>query len=283
MNNAYIWGNALPFAVFVISVGLLFFALRKKWPVEAVSTELPDDTVENILPVERSPIRERINVFITKYRWELILAVTIGAIFLFALIFAPPRLNGSIAIQPSSPGRPFYNFRWIRAFLHTNYDKIWVLSGASSSILCLVLIAWVFIKRSGLGAQFLVLCTSMNLAGIGQWLLHDPAYRANGKILYFFALFGFGIWAWVAHKRLVKDLEKKPVTQMVEVILILGLLLLTSFNRFYALRTIPYGIEGDEAKWTSEAVNLGIRGTPDSSGEYHRDALPVSYYLQIPL
>jgi 4-amino-4-deoxy-L-arabinose transferase-like glycosyltransferase len=68
-----------------------------------------------------------------------------------------------------------------------------------------------------------------------------------------------------------------------EVLLVLALLLLTSFNRLYALRTIPYGIEGDEAKWTSEAVNLGIRGTPDSSGEYHRDALPVSYYLQMPL
>jgi hypothetical protein len=283
MNNAIIWGNALPFAVFVFSVGLLFFSLRKKWPVEAASTELPDGTVENIPLVEQSPIRERIKIFVSKYRWELILGAAIGAILLFALIFAPPRLNGSIAIQPSSPGRPFYNFRWIRTFLITNYDTIWVWSGASLSILCLALMAWVFIKRSGPGAQFLVLCTSMNLAGIGQWLLHNEPFRATGKILYILAIFGFGIWAWVGRKRLVMDLEKKPVARTIEVLLVLALLLLTSFNRLYALRTIPYGIEGDEAKWTSEAINLGIRGTPDSSGEYHRDALPVSYYLQMPL
>jgi len=283
MNSAYIWGNAIPLATFVASVALLFFALRKKWPIEAPSTELPGDPVEDIAPIERSPIRERIKDLVTKYRWELILGATIAAILLFALVFAPPRLNGNIAIQPSSPGRPFYNLRWIRTFLHTYYDSIWVWSGASLSIICLVLLAWVTLKRSGLGAQIGVLCASLNLAGAGQWLLHDEYYRIPGKILYFFAIFGFGIWAWVAHKRLVKDLERKPVARTVEVLLILGLLLLTSFNRLYALRTIPYGIEGDEAKWTSEAVNIGIRGIPDSSGEYHRDALPVSYYIQIPL
>jgi hypothetical protein len=59
MNNAYIWGNALPFAVFAVSIGLLFFALRKKWPVEAALTEPPAEPVENTLAVERSPIRVR--------------------------------------------------------------------------------------------------------------------------------------------------------------------------------------------------------------------------------
>jgi hypothetical protein len=177
----------------VFSVGLLFFSLRKKWPVEAASTELPDGTVENIPPVEQSPIRERIKIFVSKYRWELILGAAIGAILLFALIFAPPRLNGSIAIQPSSPGRPFYNFRWIRTFLITNYDTIWVWSGASLSILCLALMAWVFIKRSGPGAQVLVLCTSMNLAGIGQWLHNEPfGQPENFYILAIFDGIGLG-------------------------------------------------------------------------------------------
>jgi hypothetical protein len=139
-------------------------------------------------------------------------------------------------------------------------------------------------KRNGFGAQFMLLCTSLNLAMVGQWLLHTRDLQETGKFLYFVAIYGFGMWAWKAHKRLVADLERKPAARRtVEIWVVLGLLLLTSFARLYTLHTIPYGIEGDEAKWTSEAVNLGIRGIPDTSGEYHRDALPVSYYLQIPL
>jgi 4-amino-4-deoxy-L-arabinose transferase-like glycosyltransferase len=283
MNSAYLWGNTLPLATFIASLGLLFFALFKKWPVEVPSTELPDNPAEDIPQIDQGPLRERIKGFIVKYRWELILGATIAAILLFALIFAPPRLNGNIAVQPNSPGRPFYNLRWVRTFLYTYYDTIRVWAGALSSSFCLTLLAWVILKRSGFGAQFVLLCSSLNLAGAAQWLLHDESTQLNGKILYIIAMYGFAMWAWAAHERLVQNLEKRPVARRVEVILILGLLLLTSFNRLYTLRTIPYGIEGDEAKWTSEAVNLGIRGVPDSSGEYHRDALPVSYYLQIPL
>ncbi len=283
MNSVYLWGNSLPLATFVASLILLFIAVRKKWPVEIPSTEPPDDPEKGILLTRQSSIRERIKIFVEKYRWELILGAGISAILLFALIFAPPRLNGEIAIRPHFPGRPFYNLHWVRDFLSTYYDKIWVWSSASLSLICLTLLAWAIMKRSGLGAQFVVLCSALNLAGVGQWLLHVPQHQATGKIFYFIAMYGFGVWAWAAHKRLVKDLERKPVTQATEVWLILGLLLLTSFNRLYALQAIPYGIEGDEAKWTSEAVNLGIRGVPDGSGEYHRDALPVSYYLQTPL
>jgi hypothetical protein len=283
MNNAYVWGYALPFAVFIISAGLFIFAAWKKWQVVPDRIEPPGSPVKDNSLLQQGPLKERITFLITQYRWELILAGTFGAILLFALIFAPPRLTGAIAIEPSSPGRPFYNLRWIRAFLRNQYDELWIWTGASISILCLVLLMWAFLKRSGFGAQFVLLCASMNLAIVGQWMLHDKAFLLSGKILYYFAIFGFGLWAWSARRRLGQDLEEKPFSRVAEVILILGLLLLTSFNRLYALRAVPYGIEGDEAKWTSEAVNLGMRGVPDSSGEYHRDALPVSYYLQIPL
>lgn len=53
-----------------------------------------------------------------------------------------------------------------------------------------------------------------------------------------------------------------------------------AFARFYQLDSFPYGIEGDEAKWTAEVVWLGLRGEPDISALYHRDALPVSFYMQ---
>ena len=286
MDNAIIWGIILPLATFVASGGVLFIALRKKWSVEGGSasdepTEIPIDEKPSV--TQRS-IRERLKDYAQKYRWEIVLGASLGAIVLFALIFAPPRLNGGIAIQPYQPGRPFYNLHWLRDFVRTYYDTLWSWSSISQSLICLVLLGWVIWKRNGLGAQFVLLCTSLNVAIIGQWLLNTRDLQETGKFFYFVAIYGFGMWAWKAHKRLVADLERKHATsRTVEIWVILGILLLTSFTRLYTLHTIPYGIEGDEAKWTSEAVNLGIRGIPDTSGEYHRDALPVSYYLQIPL
>jgi len=283
MNSATVWGIALPLTAFVASLGLLIIARRKKWSIEAALIELPETPTKENLPNMRSPISECIKNFSKRYRWEIILGLTFGAILIFALLFAPPRLNGGIAIHPNQPGRPFYNLRWARAFVSINYDMLWVWSSVFISLICIFLLAWVNQKRSGLGAQFLLLCTSLNLAGAAQWIVSSENLQDSGKILYIIAIFGFSMWSWAARKRLFPDLEKKTVTKTVEILIVLGLLLLTSFTRLYSLQTIPYGIEGDEAKWTAEAVSLGIRGVPDSSGEYHRDALPVSYYLQVPL
>jgi hypothetical protein len=286
MDNAIAWGIILPLATFVASGEVLYIALRKKWSVETetASNEPTEIPVDEKLSVAQSPIRERLKDYAQKYRWEIVLGVSLGVIVLFALVFAPPRLNGGIAIQPYQPGRPFYSLHWLRDFVRTYYDTLWSWSSILLSLICLALLGWVIWKRNGLGAQFMLLCASLNLAVVGQWLLHTGDLQETGKFLYFVAIYGFGMWAWKAHKRLVADLEGEPATRRtVEIWVILGLLLLTSFTRLYTLRTIPYGIEGDEAKWTFEAVNLGIRGIPDSSGEYHRDALPVSYYLQIPL
>ena len=286
MDNAIAWGIILPLATFVASGEVLYIALRKKWAVETeVASNEPTETpMDEKSLVAQSSIRKRLKDYVQKYRWEIVLGASLGAIVLFVLIFAPPRLNGSIAIQPNQPGRPFYDLHWLRDFVSTYYDTLWSWSNISLSLIFLALLGWVIWKRNGLGAQFVLLCASLNLAVAGQWLLHTRDLQETGKFLYFVAIYGFGMWAWKAHKRLVANLERKPITpRTVEIWIILGLLLLTSFSRLYTLRTIPYGIEGDEAKWTSEAVNLGIRGVPDTSGEYHRDALPVSYYLQIPL
>ncbi len=287
MNNAAIWGIALPLAAFAASVGLLFVATLKKWTTAAgstVQTAPPPETppVGKPAPAPRS-FFARLKHSARQYRWEILLGASFGAVLLYALVFAPPRLTGSIPIDPGQPGRPFYNLRWLRDFLRIYYDSVWVWSSALTSSACLALLTWAGIKRSRLGAQIVLLYASLNLAGVGQWLLAADDLQAAGKGLYMVAVFGFGAWAWMARDRLAVDLEGKPVPRKTEILIVIGLLALASFTRLYALHSVPYGIEGDEAKWTSEAVNLGIRGAPDHSGEYHRDALPVSYYIQMPL
>ncbi|MER3514589.1 MAG: hypothetical protein C4310_09530, partial [Chloroflexota bacterium] len=52
--------------------------------------------------------------------------------------------------------------------------------------------------------------------------------------------------------------------------------------RLYHIGDIPYGIEGDEAKWTVEAATLAVDGQKVLDAEYHSFWLPVSFAMQAP-
>jgi 4-amino-4-deoxy-L-arabinose transferase-like glycosyltransferase len=159
-----------------------------------------------------------------------------------------------------------------------------MLSGAGGIFFCLIcvlLIIHAIRNRSRLHSEIALLLASLNIAILAQWNIAKD-FQSVGAGFYAIAVGGFLYWAWFARGRLILDLEPAPVNRNIELVLVIFLLALTIFGRFYLLENIPYGIEGDEAKWTAEAVNLGILGKPDSSGEYHRDALPVSFYIQTP-
>ncbi|MCP4142145.1 MAG: glycosyltransferase family 39 protein [Chloroflexi bacterium] len=283
-------GILLSLALFIISVGgMIFLASQEK--DSFVAPELANVALdESEKETQDISYKEKLKEFLKIYRWEIFLGSVFALIAIFAWIYAPPRLNGEIAIYPNTPGRPFYNLRWGRDFIRINYDALWRWGSLITSGLLLIIIFFVFKKRSRKGASFVLLAASMNLAVLGQWLILVKGVDIEnlhgiGRNLYFVAIAGFVLWAWLSRKYLsvLSDIKALPVKKGVEITFIIMLLLLSGFTRLYTLRSLPYGIEGDEAKWTSEAVNLGIAGTPDSSGEYHRDALPVSFYLQMPL
>ena len=288
MYNIFFLGTALSLAIFVLSIGVLIFLSEKK-------RDIPQDIVssvdeDNIEEIGKTPFKQTLKEFTEKYRWEILLGGVFLLIIIFAWIYAPPRLNGKIAFYPNTPGRPFYNLRWGKDFIRINYNALWSWGSAITSVILLIIAVPIIKKRSRVGAEFILLAASINLAALGQWiiLIERPPVKEMpvlGQSLYFISIVGFVIWGWVSRKRLrvAINVSKEPIKKSTEITFLLALLLITSFARLYTLRVIPYGIEGDEAKWTSEAVNLGLLGTPDSSGEYHRDALPVSYYIQMPL
>ncbi len=266
-------GRLLPLIVFLLSAGVTVFARLRKWTIPesaAPTDEPPPPSTEERIP------------FLTRYRWGLVLAAAVAAILLFAILFAPPRLTGKVSPDPYMPGRPFFSLHWEREFITTNFDAIAGLSNILASLVGLVPIFIAIKKRSRLHAEISLLLASLTIAMLAQFTLADAEIVGIGATLYIIAIFGFAYWAWLARTRISQDLQPASIKPAAEIILLLALLALTSFARFYALDSIPYGIEGDEAKWTSEAVNLGILGEPDTSGEYHRDALPVSFYLQTP-
>lgn len=266
-------GNLLPLLVFLLSAGLTVFARLKRWTVDETPTpkdEPPPSAAESGLP------------FLTRYRWEISLAAVVAGILLFAILFAPPRLTGEIPPDPGQPGRPFYSLRWGRAFLRDNFDAIESWSSILASVMCLAPIIAAIRRRSRLHAEAALLLSSLTLAMLAQWTLADKEIAGVGAALYAVAMLGIAYWAWLARHRISLDLAPASTRPAWELPLVIALLALTIFGRFYALSSVPYGIEGDEAKWTSEAVNLGILGEPDVTGEYHRDALPISFYLQTP-
>ncbi len=286
MDTAFYWemlGLTLSLAVFVVSAGVSFFSAIKKWRATPFFSSAQDDSdAQEILQEEdKSPLFSfsRLKHWSEIYRWELLLGGVVVAVFLFAWIYAPPRLNGEIATHPKEPGRPFYNLRWGRSFIRLHYNLLWSYSSSLISVVLLFVLARVIQKKSRSGAQFLLLTSAMNLAVLGQWLVSQPL----GTAFYFLAGGGFVLWAWQKKDRIRFYWQAQPVKKNIEIGFLLLLLFVTAFSRLYVLEYIPYGIEGDEAKWTAEAVNLVVRGVPDGSGEYHRDALPVSYYLQTPL
>jgi len=266
-------GRLLPLIVFLLSAGLTVFARARKWttPESAAPTdETPPPATEARVP------------FLTRYRWEIILAATVAVILLFAVIFAPPRLTGEIPPEPYMPGRPFFSLHWEREFIAAHSDTIAAWSNIIVSLFCFATVILAIRRRSRLHTEIALLLSSLTLAMLAQWSLTDVKIIRIGAWLYIVSLLGFIYWAWLARPRLVQNLQPESGKPVWEILLVLALLALTAFARFYALESVPYGIEGDEAKWTSEAINLGILGQPDISGEYHRDALPVSFYLQTP-
>lgn len=92
---------------------------------------------------------------------------------------------------------------------------------------------------------------------------------------------GFVLWAWRAGDRW----EGGPLAPVrwgwrQELPLVLLVLAVAAFTRLYRIGDIPYGIEGDEAKWTVEAATLAVDGQKVLDAEYHSFWLPVSFVLQ---
>jgi len=102
-------------------------------------------------------------------------------------------------------------------------------------------------------------------------------------LLYLLLGASFALWAWRAGNRW----EAGPLAPVrwgrrCELPLVIAILAVAAFTRLYHIGDIPYGIEGDEAKWTVEAATLAVDGQKVLDAEYHSFWLPVSFAMQAP-
>lgn len=214
--------------------------------------------------------------------WSRWLALILLGGVVYFIVFAPPRIGGQVSITPNQPGRPFYHFHWQQAYLDKHPDQMGALIAVGGSVLALLALVSGLWRRQRERVQAALLLTGLTLAGMGQWLLADGTLWM-GAAYYGFSAVALLHWMIAARQRLRADLEWRPEwLRWNEIWLVVALLALAAFARLYAFPTVPYGVEGDESKWIYEVVELMIDGEAESSGEYHRDALPASFYMQVP-
>ncbi|MBT3390931.1 MAG: hypothetical protein HN413_11040 [Chloroflexi bacterium] len=214
--------------------------------------------------------------------WSRWLALIGLAGILYFIFFAPPRIGGSVHITPNQSGRPFYNFHWQQEYISKNPDQIGLAISLGGSLLSLLALTSGLWQRRRETVQAALLLAGLTLAALGQWLLGIDMLPV-GAVYYGLAALALIHWLISARQRLRVDLSERPAWLPAnEIWLLVALVALAAFARFYVLRSIPYGVEGDESKWIFEVVELMIDGEAESSGEYHRDALPGSFYMQAP-
>jgi hypothetical protein len=123
------------------------------------------------------------------------------------------------------------------------------------------------------------LLATLALGVEGQLLLLNRRL-STASILYAAALLGFIAWLVVYRPERREEPPSAPRIGRAEAGLLILCLALTVFARFYALPRIPYGIEGDESKWTIEVVSVMLDGRHAIQSEYHYATEPASFYMQ---
>lgn len=272
--------SLLPILAAITGALVLFFVSHRfHWQDTETEPENHQNEPEAKLPA--GDVRTKVRAFLSAHRWEaLLVVVVIGAIF-FAWLSAPTQMTGEIPASPNLPGRPFYFVHWQRNHLFIFFNQTATASNLLTGLAALALTVFAGIRKSPRKIQSALLWGTMALAGSAQWMIADEKQLMIGVALYLFAGAGFLVWCLRNLESLNKDIdEARSIPFHWEVTLVIAIVALASFGRLFALDKVPYGIEGDEAKWTAEVVSLGLRGDPDSNGLYHRDALPISFFMQ---
>lgn len=281
METTPLWTLIPTVTAFALALMLTLVARHKSWSDAITASPLTRESSPQKNGSTADDFKTRARNFVSAYRWEILLAGVLVGLLTFIALSSPVQLTGKLSIYPNQPGRPFYFLHWIRNHLVLFYHETASASNLLTGLAALVYAILAGVQRSHARSRASLLWASMSLAGAAQWMVSSENQLQLGIYLYLTAAAGFFFWSRLAHVDVGTDLdEKRPIPFRWEVVLVALVLILATFSRMYTLRTIPYGIEGDEAKWTAEVVSLGLRGDPDGNGIYHRDALPGSFFMQ---
>lgn len=280
MELTPLWSFSTIAASLALSLALFAISRRRKWSDPSPPTEA-DATPKTETSTLDGDIKTRFLSLLQTYRRELTLAAVFLLILTWVLLSSPVDLKGDFTTSPGEVTSPFYFVHWQRNHLIFYYHETATASNILTGLLAFGLAVFAFVKKSPKAVKASILWSFMALAGGAQWMISGQVQAAMGLVLYLFSAAGFLFWSLINNNELTADIDGSyRQSKNWEVALAVIIIALASFGRLYMLKSVPYGIEGDEAKWTAEVVWLGLRGELDLSGLYHRDSLPVSFYMQ---
>lgn len=217
----------------------------------------------------------------TNRRLTIALLVTVAAIWAILIAVTPYNLHAPGIAMPHPFEPPPLND------LNPFYTLLNDLTPALPSIalaatLILGAVSWWLHRDAGrralVNAAPLI---AVGTAASGQAFAINKNY-AIAALLYLLAAVIFGAWAWTKRAQLIEQITPAAKLRQPETIALIILMLVTVLARFYELRRIPYGIEGDEAKWTTEVAAVMVDQVQVLASDWHFGGVPGSFYMQAP-
>jgi 4-amino-4-deoxy-L-arabinose transferase-like glycosyltransferase len=234
-----------------------------------------------VAPVPAPPDLRQLPAWAAAHWQEMLAVLALLAILGYVWIVTPRHVAPTLAVGPVEYP-PLAGLGRVWLFL-TGRILTWILLCPPVSLALVVglcLAGW----WSGRWPQALraaVLLVVLATALEGELLLLEDI-QSLAAILYGVAFAGFIAWLVVCRPVPLEESSRTSPPGWPEWLLVILVLALAAFARFYALSRIPYGIEGDESKWTTEIVSLMLDGQHTLWSEYHYATEPVSFYMQAP-
>ncbi|HJW84337.1 MAG TPA: glycosyltransferase family 39 protein, partial [Anaerolineae bacterium] len=215
----------------------------------------------------------------TAHRAGLIIT---AALILFGLalwhISPPPDIW-----PPLETDLAFDSLMGLRRFMleQSAHSQAILLVGGAAALCVIWLIA--LIRRRARQAVSASLAIASALVALQAQVYLMRGQPTEGGTLYLIAAAIFLVWAMTT-RRAAPPVNPPTgrLSRRAEMIALTIVLSVSVFARVYDLKRLPYGIDGDESKWTIEVVSTVSDGRDILSSEYHRRQLPISFLMEAP-
>jgi hypothetical protein len=260
-----------------VALILVWYRLRRSDSRRKASLHSASEDTE---PGSRIPLRSRLRPLSkwVELHWrEVLVALVLLALMGYVWVVTPRTV-----VHPERPidSRPLHGLGRVWDFWQEHLPttiKAWPL--ISGFLLVSLYLAGRLSGRPKKALRVTTLLATLALGVEGQLLLLNSRL-STASILYGAALLGFIAWLVIYRPKRRDEPLDAPRVGRAEAGLLILILALTVFARFYALPRIPYGIEGDESKWTIEVVSVMLDGRHTIQSDFHHATQPASFYMQ---
>lgn len=164
----------------------------------------------------------------------------------------------------------------IRSLILGNLPALRWLVPALTLFAIAALFAWK--RKDGLAPAALVL--AFGLAGWGQVFIGSQSW-VPGLVLYGAGAVALLLWLLLLRGEGGFDLPQPGVVaRRSEIALFLLVILVAAFARFYRFDQVPYGIEGDESKWSVQTAAQMFAHETRWDSDYRYQYVPYTYYVE---